>query len=59
MQKTDWEKKIERKRLEGFVIAQKEVKAGRKCTIMGRTFTRNDLRYIREQIKHLKVGGIS
>ncbi len=59
MQKTGWEKEIKRKRLEGFTIAHKEVEAGRKCTIMGRTFTRNDLGYIRGRIKHFEAGGIS
>lgn len=54
MKKTDHEKKIKRKRLKGFLMAKKELEAGRKCTIMGSTFTGNDLEYIKERISILK-----
>lgn len=44
-------------RLEKFLIAEKEVEAGRNCTIMGRTFKQGDLEYIKKRIKELKEGG--
>ena len=34
---------VDKIRLENLLIAQKEIEAGRKCTIMGRTFTKRDL----------------
>lgn len=44
-------------RLESFLIAEKEVEAGRNCTIMGRTFKKEDLGYIKKRIKEIKEGG--
>lgn len=50
---------IRKRRLENFMTAEDEVGRGRSCTIMGRTFTGNDLGYIKQRIGELKKGGIS
>ncbi len=50
-------KDIPKIRLENFLIAEKEVEAGRNCTIMGRTFKPGDLGHIKKRIKELKEGG--
>ena len=45
---------VDKIRLENLLIAQKEIEAGRKCTIMGRTFTKRDLEYIKSMIIRIK-----
>ena len=45
---------VDKIRLENLLIAQKEIEAGRKCTIMGRTFTKRDLEYTKSMITRIK-----